>query len=185
MREEKPLRHVAMVAKFLDLNKPLSCKYSRKKKKTIKMTCMTPMHDCTLDQNGSPYFSSIVRQCKWPSLSWTIVEVQEFCYHGKETSQFYSSQRQSSPVLSPVRATKVIKGGLEPNTIARSLAKIAENAPERWEKVPDWNMSGKSQGKRKFFKVREKSGNFLRSQGKSLILSKSVKSQGILFSGNL
>ena len=41
-------------------------------------------------------------------------------------------------------------------------------------------MSGKSQGK-----VREKSGNFLRSQGKSLILSKSVKSQGILFSGLL
>ena len=31
--------------------------------------------------------------------------------------------------------------------------------------------------------VREKSGNFLKSQGKSLILSKSVKSQGILSSG--
>ena len=69
------------------------------RKKTIKMTCVTPVHDCTLDQNGRPYFSSIVRQCKWPSLSWTIVEVQEFCYHGNETSQFYSSQRQSSPVL--------------------------------------------------------------------------------------
>lgn len=26
-REEKSLRHVAMVAKFLDLNKPCSCKY--------------------------------------------------------------------------------------------------------------------------------------------------------------
>ena len=44
---------------------------------------------------------------------------------------------------------------------------------------------GKVREKRKFFKVREKSGNFLRSQGKSLILSKSVKSQGILFSGLL
>ena len=31
---------------------------------------------------------------------------------------------------------------------------------------------------RKIFKVREKSGNFLKSQGKSLILAKSVKSQG-------
>ena len=30
---------------------------------------------------------------------------------------------------------------------------------------------------------REKSGNFLKSQGKSLILSKSVKGQVILFSG--
>ena len=31
--------------------------------------------------------------------------------------------------------------------------------------------------------VREKSGNFLRSRGKSLVLSNSVKGQGILFSG--
>ena len=30
--------------------------------------------------------------------------------------------------------------------------------------------------KQKYFKVREKSGNFLKSQGKSLILAKSVKS---------
>ena len=35
--------------------------------------------------------------------------------------------------------------------------------------------------KRKFFKVREKSGNFAKSQGKSQFLSKSVKSQGIFF----
>ena len=42
---------------------------------------------------------------------------------------------------------------------------------------------GKVRENRKFFKVRENSGNFLKSQGKSLILSKSVKSQGILFSG--
>ena len=28
---EKSLRHVAMGAKFLELNKPLSCKYDRKK----------------------------------------------------------------------------------------------------------------------------------------------------------
>ena len=40
--------------------------------------------------------------------------------------------------------------------------------------------SGKNEN---FFKVREKSVNFLKSQGKSLILSKSVKSEGILLSG--
>ena len=33
--------------------------------------------------------------------------------------------------------------------------------------------------KRKFFKVRVKSGNFAKGQGKSQFLSKSVKSQGI------
>ena len=42
---------------------------------------------------------------------------------------------------------------------------------------------GKVREKQKFFKIREKSGSFLQSQGKSLILSKSVKSQRILFSG--
>ena len=42
---------------------------------------------------------------------------------------------------------------------------------------------GKVGGRRKVFKVRKKSANLLKSQGKSLILSKSVKSQGILFSG--
>ena len=42
---------------------------------------------------------------------------------------------------------------------------------------------GKVREKQKFFKVREKSGNFAKSQGKSQFLSKSVKSQGILYSG--
>ena len=148
-----------MVAKLLDSKKPWSCKNGRKK--TKKWTCMTFLcNDCAEEQNGSPYFSSIVRQCKWPSLSWTIVEVQEFCYHGNETSQFYSSQRQSSPVLSPVRATKLIKGGLEPNTIARSLAKIAENAlAGTLRKSPRLKYVREKSGKNKFFKVSERSGN--------------------------
>ena len=42
---------------------------------------------------------------------------------------------------------------------------------------------GKVRENQKFFKVREKSGNFAKGQGKSQFLSKSVKSQGILFSG--
>ena len=32
-------------------------------KKTKQLTCMTPVHDCTQEQNGNPYFSFIVRQC--------------------------------------------------------------------------------------------------------------------------
>ena len=42
--------------------------------------------------------------------------------------------------------------------------------------------SGKSQGKLKIFQGQGKVGEFFKSQGKSLMLSKSVKSQGILFS---
>ena len=47
-----------------------------------------PMHDWTRDQNGVPYFSSIVRQCKWPSLSREIVEIQKICFSGKVKSHF-------------------------------------------------------------------------------------------------
>ena len=47
-----------------------------------------PVHDCTRDQNGVPYFSSIVRQCKWPSLSREIVEIQKICFNGKVKSHF-------------------------------------------------------------------------------------------------
>ena len=39
-----------------------------------------------LDSTDSPYFSSTVRQCKWPSVSGNIVEIQKFCYHGNMTS---------------------------------------------------------------------------------------------------
>ena len=36
-REEKSLRPVAMVAKFLDLNKPWTCKYTTEKKTRINL----------------------------------------------------------------------------------------------------------------------------------------------------
>ena len=45
-----------------------------------------PVHDYTQEQNSSPYFSSTIRQCKWPSLSKKIVVIQKFCYHGTVTS---------------------------------------------------------------------------------------------------
>ena len=50
-----------------------------------------PVHDYTQEQNGSPYFSSmIVQQCKWPSLLRKIVVSQKFCYNGNLTSHFSS-----------------------------------------------------------------------------------------------
>ena len=80
---EKSLHHVAKVAKFLDLNQSGYCKYSRKKN-----VYDFPVHDCTKEQNSGPYFSSIVQQCKWPSLSRRIVGIQKFCHHGNVTSCF-------------------------------------------------------------------------------------------------
>lgn len=65
--------------------KPQSCKYDRKKRK--KSTCMT--FPCMIAL-GSPYFSSIVRQCKWPSVSRKIIEIRKCSYHGNVTSQVSS-----------------------------------------------------------------------------------------------
>ena len=48
-----------------------------------------PLHDCTQKQTGSPQFPSIVRKCKWPSLSRKS-EIQKVCYHGNLTLQFVS-----------------------------------------------------------------------------------------------
>ena len=48
---------------------------TKKKNEQVNMNSF-PVHDCTQEQNSSPYFSSIVRQCKWPSLSRKIVKIQ-------------------------------------------------------------------------------------------------------------
>ena len=63
-RQEKSLRHVAMVAKFLDLNKLWSSTNMAEKSENIDLYDF-PVH--MIEQNGSAYFSSIVRQCKWLS----------------------------------------------------------------------------------------------------------------------
>ena len=45
------------------------------------------MHDipvcaCNREQYGGPYFSSIVRRCKWSTLSRKIVEIKKFWWQG-------------------------------------------------------------------------------------------------------
>ena len=72
--EEKSLRHVAMVAKCLDLNKPWPMA-QKKRNENVGMNSF-PAHDWTQEQNSSPYFSSIVGQGKWPSLSRKFVKIQ-------------------------------------------------------------------------------------------------------------
>ena len=68
-----------------------------------------PVHDCA---NGSPCFSSIVRQCQWPSLSRKTVEISKFCYHGHMTSDFSSlltNQDKLSQSSEPIRILKKYK----------------------------------------------------------------------------
>jgi len=66
-REDKSL-HLAscMAAKFLDLNKPWSCKYGRKKNEK-KLTCMTFLCMIALRNKTVAHTKvlSILRQCKW------------------------------------------------------------------------------------------------------------------------
>ena len=53
-REEKSLNHVALVAIFLDLNKPCYCRYERKLRKKVDIYDF-PVQDYTQEQNGNPY----------------------------------------------------------------------------------------------------------------------------------
>ena len=77
--------------KILDLNKSCMVLQIRQKKtKKINMYDFVLVHDCTPEQNGSPCFSSIVRPCKWPSLSRKIVKIQKMGYYGNVTSHFSS-----------------------------------------------------------------------------------------------
>ena len=63
-------RTVPLVALFLDLNKAWFRKNCRNKRK-IDM-CNFPLHDCTQKETVGLFFSSLFRQCKWPSLSRNI-----------------------------------------------------------------------------------------------------------------
>ena len=56
------------------------------------------MHDipvcaCTQEQNGGPHFSSIVRRCKWSTLSRKIVEIKKFWYQGNVILCLYSQMQ--------------------------------------------------------------------------------------------
>ena len=62
------------------------------------------VHDCTQEQNGSPYFS-------FPSFENAmafVIKIQKFCYHGKGLSNNYQEgglrnelQRENYYVVSP------------------------------------------------------------------------------------
>ena len=77
-RQEKSLRHIAMVAKFLNLNKLWSG----------TNTCTA--HGCHQGQNCSPYFSSIIHECNLPSRNIVTCEIKKFCYHGNMMLHFSS-----------------------------------------------------------------------------------------------
>ena len=84
-KEEKSLRHIAMVAKFLDL------KYFRfflqvwQKKTKILDMCDFPVHDCTQEQNSSPYYPP-----SFDNTNSRLCQDQKLCHHGNVTSLLFS-----------------------------------------------------------------------------------------------
>ena len=82
-----------------------------------------PVHDYTQEQNGSPYFSSIVQQWKWPSLSRKIVVIQKFCYH------MVTWCHNSSLYIVSV-TTMIADKRLEISTIVRIAVIISESSLE-------------------------------------------------------
>ena len=58
--EEKSLHHVDKVAKFRDLNSLWPCKHGRKNDKNDMYDF--PVHNCTQEQNSSPFFHHLTMQ---------------------------------------------------------------------------------------------------------------------------
>ena len=94
LEKRSRLRHVAMVVNFSIWKNLGPANMAEKSENNADMYDF-PKLDCTKKQNGSPYVSSIVRQCKWPSLSRKIAEIQKYYYHGNLTSQ----RPQNSPSM--------------------------------------------------------------------------------------
>ena len=59
-RDEKSLRHVAIVATFLDLNKPFYCKYGGKTEalKCMTFPCLTALKNKTVFHTILPSFAN-------------------------------------------------------------------------------------------------------------------------------
>ena len=74
-----------MVAKFLDLNKPWSCKYDRKKKRK-KMTCMTFLCIIALRNKTVPHTFLQSFTSKWPSLSRNLAAMVTWCHKSPPNS---------------------------------------------------------------------------------------------------
>ena len=84
--KEKSLRHVAMVANFLDLNKTLYCKYCRKKEK-IDMYDFS-VSDCAQEQNGSHNLLSLFEKANGRLCQERLLRTQKSCYYSNMTSHF-------------------------------------------------------------------------------------------------
>ena len=91
------LRHVNIVAQLLMISINCCPANMEKNKQTnfwhVWLSCAW-LHSGT---NCIPYVSSLVRQCKWPSLSRKIVEIQKFCYHGNVTSLLFGKWARAPP----------------------------------------------------------------------------------------
>lgn len=82
-REENLLRHLAMRAELLDLNKLWSCKNGRKTRKHWHV-CLS-VHMIALRTNTVAHAT-----IQWPSHPTKFVEIHNFCYNGSVTSHFSS-----------------------------------------------------------------------------------------------
>ena len=85
------------------------------------------VHDCTQEQNDSQYFSSKVRQCKWPSLS------SSRDYHGNLTSHFSSLFRRASLVIIMQNTAECWKTYTKMNGVL-TLFVLAESTEVKWYK---------------------------------------------------
>ena len=90
-REEKSLHHVTMVTKFLDLNKPWSCKYCRKENKEngkIDRTflCMIAPRNKMVAHTFLPSFNNANSQANSHVCQQRLLRFKNFATNGNMTS---------------------------------------------------------------------------------------------------
>ena len=87
---ERSRFQVAMVTKFLDHNKPKSCKYGIKMTCMQSFLCMIVLRSKTVAHTFLPsFYNANGRLCQDP----------EICYHGKLTSNFSSVLRTAALLI--------------------------------------------------------------------------------------
>ena len=87
-RDEQSLRHIAVVENFWISTNHGPAIEAKKKNEKIDMQDF-PVHDYIQEKNGSPYFSSMVGQCK-PFQEQQLLRFRKFCYHGNLRSHLFS-----------------------------------------------------------------------------------------------
>ena len=100
-----------------------------KKNETNDMYTVFPVHDCTQEQNRSPYFFFHLSTMQMA----VSVKIQKFCYHGNLTSHFSSLLRRAALLKIRQNTAECWKRYTKMNPLL-TLFVLAESTQLKWYK---------------------------------------------------